>query len=122
MANKITRPAQGVEELQIVNCPCCDGEIQVGDCGYSTFNPGYAKCDSCKRKWSFSDVRDSWEVGQLWNDMASTIRHKLKVLSWVGVKASESIISRDFAAEKMQDEARALLKGLEETVIGADKS
>jgi 3-deoxy-D-arabino-heptulosonate 7-phosphate (DAHP) synthase class II len=118
---KLTRPSSGVEELQIANCPCCDGEVQVGDCGYSSFNPGYAECENCERKWSFSCVRDSWEAGQLWNDLAQRIRHKLEVLSWIGVKASQSIISRDFAAEKLQDEAKVLLKEFEETVIGADK-
>jgi len=119
--NKLTRPSTGVEELQISNCPCCDGEVQVGDCGYSSFNPGWADCKKCNRRWSFSCVRDSWEVGQLWNDRVKIIRHKLEVLSWIGIKASLSIISRDFAAEKLQDEAKVLLREFEETVIGSDK-
>jgi hypothetical protein len=118
---KLTRPSIGVEELVIANCPCCNGEVDVNDCGYSSgFNPGYAKCSSCKRKWSFVCVRDAWEVGHLWNERASNIRHKLEVLSWIGVKASESIISRDFAAEKLQGEAKVLLKDLEKSLIGAD--
>ena len=116
---KLTRPSTVEEELHIANCPCCCGEVEVGDCGYSTFNPGYAQCGDCGRRWTFSCVRDTWEVGQLWNDLAKTIRHKLEVLSWIGVKADTSIISRNFEAEKLQNEAAELLKEFRETVIGA---
>lgn len=117
---KLTRPSNGVEELQIADCPCCDGEVQVGDCGYSSFNPGYAECENCGRKWSFSCVRDSWEAGQLWNDLAKRILHKLEVLSWIGVESRRSI-TRDFRGEEMQEKARLLLDEFRETVIGADK-
>lgn len=118
---QVTRPATGDEVLELANCPCCGGEISVGDCGYSTFNPGWAECKLCKRKWAWSCVKDRWDVGQLWNDLAKLIKHKLSVLSYIGVTRSTSIISRDFRAEKLQEEAAVLLEEFKKTIIGADR-
>lgn len=118
---QLSRQATGFETLDLQKCPCCGGEVLVDDCGYSSFNPGWAQCNGCKRKWSFECVEDAWDAGKRWNELAKVIQHKLKVLSWLGVKASTSIISRDFAAEKLQEEAAALLKEFEVSVIGADE-
>jgi hypothetical protein len=117
---QLSRQAKGFETLDLQKCPCCGGEVLVGDCGYTSFNPGWAQCNKCKRKWSFESVEDSWDAGEQWNALAVKIKHKLKVLSWLGVKASTSIISRDFAAEKLQEEAAKLLKEFEAIVIGAE--
>ena len=38
----ISRP--GTETLRLEDCPCCGGDVSVSDCGYSSFNPGTAKC------------------------------------------------------------------------------
>lgn len=106
---KITRPATGEESLQIEDCPCCGGEISVGDCGYSSFNPGWAECKGkCKRRWSFSCVSDKWEVGERWNKKAVAIRKKLSILSRTKFDAS------DPDAVKMRED-------FETQVIGADK-
>ena len=71
LVKKVTRQIE--EELDIADCPVCCGDIQVSDCGYSTFNPGMAKCLCCSREWTFSCVRDAWEVGELWNELAKKI-------------------------------------------------
>lgn len=55
------------EHLEILPCPFCNGEIKVSDCGYTTFNPGQAKCDKCNKKWKMGYVKNQWEVGLKWN-------------------------------------------------------
>ena len=117
---KIERQAKGVETLTIAKCPCCNGEINVGDCGYSTFNPGWAECLKCKRKWSFNSVNDLWHAGETWNKLAVTIRKKLRILSIITVKSNFSP-SRDYDYEDLEDEAKLLLEEFKELVIGADK-
>lgn len=47
-------------------CPFCDGTVRVSDCGYTTFNPGSAKCDGCKRHWSLGFVEDASEASARW--------------------------------------------------------
>jgi hypothetical protein len=44
----ITRKKEGIETLQINDCPNCNGGVEVWDCGYSSFNPGIAKCLECE--------------------------------------------------------------------------
>lgn len=117
---RLTRPATGEEVLQIDDCPCCGGQVGVGDCGYSTFNPGWAECKKCKRKWSFSCVDDSWAVGLLWNKTAKRIKERLVLLSTIRVDKKTST-SRCFATEVLEESAEELRKELEEYVIGADK-
>jgi hypothetical protein len=118
---KLTRPATGEEVLQISDCPCCGGEIVVGDCGYSTFNPGWAECKRCKRKWSFECVDDSWDAGKRWNEKARVMRRELFLLSCLQVKNSGPTISRNFNDEEIEREAKKMLKRLKEIVIDADK-
>jgi hypothetical protein len=116
----IERPATGKQTMAIADCPCCGGEIAVSDCGYSTFNPGTAKCTGdCKRTWGFSQVEDKWDCGLQWNRRATEIRRKLKLLSLLGVKRRGVSISRDYALEDLEAEAELLLKSFEESVIGA---
>jgi hypothetical protein len=116
----IERQATGKQTMAIADCPCCGGEISVSDCGYSTFNPGTAKCKGdCKRTWSFSQVEDKWDCGLRWNQRAAEIRRKLKLLSLLGVKRTGVSVSRDYHQEELEEEAEKLLKSFEESVIGA---
>jgi len=96
----IERQATGKQTLAIADCPCCGGEVKVSDCGYSTFNPGIAKCiGKCKRNWKLGNVEDRWDCGLEWNKMAAEIRKKLKLLSMLGVKSRGISISRDYHQE-----------------------
>lgn len=106
---EITRPAHGTETLKIERCPNCTGDVQVRDCGYSSFNPGAAECQSCKIKWELGNVDDQWDAGLKWNKLAKRIKGQLQLLDRIKV-ASKFSISRDFHAEDEDDEARKLLK------------
>lgn len=118
---KIERKATGIETLHLAKCPCCGGEVAVGDCGYSSFNPGWAECGKCNRKWSFGIVDDQWAAGERWNELASTIRKKLALMAIIVVKTNAGSVGRNFDAEDREDEAKKLLKELEAYVIGASK-
>lgn len=64
----INRTVNTKETLDILPCPFCNGAVQVRDCGYSTFNPGSAKCEGeCKREWKLGLVDDRWDAGLSWN-------------------------------------------------------
>lgn len=118
MTTTIERP--GTEKLTISDCPCCGGNVEVVDCGYSSFNPGHAQCFGvCAREWSLGYVDDRWDAGERWNKRAREIQTNLRFFAMVKVEQSHGI-SRDFAEEDAADEARKLLKKFEETLIGAD--
>lgn len=114
---EVTRP--GTETLTLAKCPCCGGEVDVWDCGYSSFNPGHAKCEGeCQRKWKLGNVDSRWDAGEAWNRKAKTLSKRLKAFSLLKVDA-KTAISRDYAREDLEDEARRLLSELEAVVIGA---
>lgn len=114
---KITRP--GVEELRLRDCPCCGGSVEVSDCGYASFNPGTAYCrGECKRQWDLGYVNDQWDSGIQWNKTADIISKKLRAFQLIKVD-SKLTITRDFAKEELQEEAKRLLEFLEIEVIGA---
>lgn len=115
----IKRKATGTESLKLEDCPCCGGDIEVGHCGYSQFNPGWAKCnDDCGREWSFDIVDGEWDAGKKWNKRAKEINRKLKLLSILKVDVKHTT-SRDFEREDLEDEAKEMLYGFENLVIGA---
>lgn len=56
--------------MEIKPCPFCGGEVTVGDCGYSSFNPGFADCrGECARHWDLGYVDSAWIAGKRWNSM-----------------------------------------------------
>jgi hypothetical protein len=118
---KITRRATVDQELEIARCPACNAEVDVGDCGYTTFNPGWAECRQCRRKWSFTCVSDSWDVAKRFNEKATEIRRKLRVLSMLEVKQLSGI-GRQFTEEVLAEEAKLLLNEMAETIIDSDKT
>lgn len=66
----ITRTVQKKESLTILPCPFCGGDVVANDCGYSSFNPGFAGCKgTCKRNWKLGWVNTAWDAGKLWNDL-----------------------------------------------------
>jgi len=107
--SEITRQATGTETLQIERCPNCTGDVNVRDCGYSSFNPGVAECQTCRIKWELGCVDDEWDAGLKWNKLCKNIKTKLKLLDRVKVESKFSI-SRDFYEEEKDDSARELLK------------
>jgi len=110
---------QGTETLTIQNCPCCNGEIEVSECGYSSFNPGTAKCvGKCKRKWDLGYVNNEWDCGERWNELSREIKRKLKAFKLLEVNNTLAS-SRDFEREALAEEAELLLKELEEQIIDA---
>lgn len=75
------------ETLDLLPCPFCGGEIITSDCGYTTFNPGSAKClGECQRKWNLGMVEDAWDAGLRWNGLQpkavriEQLRNELKEL------------------------------------------
>lgn len=67
----IMRQVTEKERLPIKPCPFCGGNIIAGDCGYSTFNPGFARCEGkCKREFKLGYVDNRWEAGLRWNEYA----------------------------------------------------
>lgn len=114
----IKRKAVGEETLRITDCPCCGGSIEIGDCGYTTFNPGWAKCEGeCKREWKFSCVDNRWDAGQRWNSLAKKITRKLLVFSLLSVTKYEGT-SRDFDLEEMESQAATMLNELKQSIMG----
>ena len=117
----IERKAAGKETLELATCPCCSGDVTVGDCGYSIFNAGWAKCGGkCKREWKFETVYDEWDAGKKWNTLAGAIKKRLQAFGLLKGDRKLSI-SRDFSREDLEDEAAKLLKSFEATVIGASQ-
>jgi len=116
---KVERKATGMETLFLLNCPCCNGEIEVSECGYSSFNPGTAKCvGQCKREWELGYVNDQWDCGKIWNKLSAEIKRRLAAFELLKVN-NPLTPSRDFAHETLAKEAEVLLKELKEYLIGS---
>lgn len=75
----IVRKSRTEERLVIKPCPICGGDIRASDCGYSSFNPGSAKCKSCKRVWDLGYVDDAWGAGKLWNEEQPKVKQRDKL-------------------------------------------
>lgn len=119
----IERQSTGKQTMAVADCPCCGGSVEVQDCGYTSFNPGVAKCAGrCKRQWSFSSVEDQWDCGVQWNKLAADICQKLRLFSMLCVRSKGMSISRDYHREELEDQAEKLLKSFEDSVIGADRT
>ena len=72
---KLTRMTESEESIDIKPCPFCGGDVHVSDSGYTTFNPGSAKClGKCKREWVLGYVENSWGAGLLWNKLQPKVR------------------------------------------------
>lgn len=109
----VQRKSSKQESLTLAACPCCGGDVSVGDCGYSSFNPGWAQCSGCKRKWRFESVDDEWDAGKRWNKLAAVIQRRLEAFALLRVGRSHS--------EVLKREARALLSKLESTIVGSEE-
>ena len=48
-------------------CPYCGNVPLVRDCGYTTFNPGYSKCKTCKKEWDLGYVDTAEQAIRKWN-------------------------------------------------------
>lgn len=64
---RVTRKHTKTDTLELLPCPDCQGDITAGDCGYSSFNPGWAKCSGCGREWDLGYVNNAWDAGEYWN-------------------------------------------------------
>jgi hypothetical protein len=109
----IERKIAGTETLDIEGCPCCGGEITVGDCGYSTFNPGWAKCGgTCKREWKWETVENERELGKQWNARAKEIQRRLQCSSYLKVA--------DNCPGHLVSDAKSMLVEIERSLIGSE--
>jgi len=118
--SEVTRP--GVETLKLLDCPCCGGSVDVFECGYSSFNPGSARCQGeCRRVWELGYVDSEWDCGERWNEKAAEIAKGLRAFSLIRVD-KKLTVSRDFSAEALHEKADRLLKKLEQSIIGAKPS
>lgn len=116
---KLTRTINKTETLSILPCPACGTDVMIRDCGYSTFNAGVAECCkdvSCGMKWDLDFVQDKWDAGLKWNELCRSINHKLHLLSLLEVK-SETSISRDFAREDKEQEAKVFKEEIRLLII-----
>lgn len=114
--SEVTRP--GVETLKLLNCPCCGGDIDVFECGYSSFNPGSARCQGeCRRVWELGYVDSEWDCGERWNKKSATISKRLRALGLLkaGLRMTEDT---EIASREAQEEAILLLDDLEVAIIG----
>lgn len=117
----IQRQATGIETLEIADCPCCGGGITIGDCGYSSFNPGFAQCTGeCKRKWKFANVDDQWDAGNQWNSMARQIRFQTHAFTMLAVD-SGLYKGNTFTIHVLKLQAKIMLDYLEKLIIGAEQ-
>ena len=118
--SELKRTTTVEETLKIEPCPCCGGEVKVMDECYSSFNPGRAECNRCKRKWSLGFVTNAWACGMAWNKRAAVIRRKLMLLSMLSYDRSRepsvNVNDEDFPLA-----VRELKTDLENFIIGADK-
>ena len=111
----LKRPAiDRYEVLVLADCPSCGGDIEVGDCGYSTFNCGHAECAACKRRWNFAIVEDRWDAGRRWNAKAKAIEERLKLLSLLKVESNP-----DFG-RVIEVQAEKFLDELKKQIIGGE--
>jgi hypothetical protein len=103
---KLTRIINKQEELTILPCPSCnsDSALLVGDCGYTSFNPGIAKCIYCNLEWNLGFVGDQWSAGLKWNKLCREINRKLRLLSLLKPESKLSV-SRDYEAENDEFDA-----------------
>ena len=50
---------------------CCSENIEIDDCGYSTFNVAWGKCLDCKNEITISpcgcDIKKSY-IAKIWNE------------------------------------------------------
>lgn len=113
----LTKKIQTNQTLHISICPCCNGDVLVRDCGYSSFNPGTAKCaGECKKEWKLGYVDDEFDAGKRWNVLAKSIKDKLGLLKLITVNRVFSI-SRDFYREEQEDKAEKLLEDIKNRII-----
>ena len=107
---KITRVATVTEELIICSCPVCDGIIQVSDSGYSSFNPGEARClnAGCRQQWKLGFVENQWDAGMKWNNLCGKIKSQLNGLKLIKVEKGpfgcwSSIANSEKLLQKFKD-------------------
>lgn len=85
----ITKSTPSTETVYVAPCLKCGGEnIHIGDCGYSSFNVAYGKCQNpqCKHEVKFNC---GWDVEQkaiveVWNkanDIDLLIEQKLNSIA-----------------------------------------
>lgn len=116
--SNITRP--GTETLKIEPCPCCGGEVNVSDCGYSSFNPGFAHClGECGREWDLGYVDNEWNAGEIWNATSKRISIDFHALALIAI---EKRASPNRATKALEKRAEELLDGVLENIIGATKT
>ena len=70
---------------KINNCLSCGGDdIEISDCGYSSFNCGSVKCRGCGKKFKTglgcNDDDNRKSLIKLWNSNNPTKKQQLKLL------------------------------------------
>lgn len=111
--SEVTRTRIGTETLQLKPCPVCSGDIYVWDCGYASFNPGWAKCRKCQRQWDMGYVNDEWGAGVNWNRKTVQITEDLAAFGMI------KIVSKRSATAVTAKRAKQLYDDLRQRVIGA---
>lgn len=116
---EISRTTTKKETLKLLDCPVCGegGDLTVTDCGYSSFNPGEARCSVCRRIWRLGYVDDRWQAGEFWNSKCKQILEKLEILKYIKVDKSFSI-TRNFHREEQEEKAQRMLDKLKNDIIG----
>ena len=115
----IHRKVSKNETLKIHPCPYCEGDVKVRECGYTTFNPGYASCSTCKKEWSLGYVDDQWGAGEVWNEKAAKMAGRIGQLRFIKMRFEAGRMlspSRDCQNEAMEE---GCLKLLDDLIKGA---
>jgi len=116
----IKRKRNRTETLKISDCPACGGDVWASDCGYSSFNPGFAKCrGECKREWKLGYVDSEWHAGKIWNAKVAETKRQLRIIAHLKQRYRSPVMpSRDFSQEEFEATVLEYLQKLELDAIG----
>ena len=105
---EIKRTIAREETLKLQPCPVCGGSVLAGDCGYSSCNPGWARCPACDLSWDLGYVQNEWHAGEQWNEHVLKVRRKMAVLELLKVDRKFTP-SRDYRLEEMWEDTICLV-------------
>lgn len=107
--------------LRLSVCPGCGGnKIEIGDCGYSSFNIGWVKCLSCKHehKPGYVGCFPENELAKSWNDHCLEV-YKEELAGVEKQKAKESALQEAInqALKPSQDLLNEAYDALNEALV-----
>ncbi|MFC4236391.1 hypothetical protein ACFOY8_14395 [Thalassospira xianhensis] len=115
---KVTETKKVTREIHVASCiKCGSDDVQITDCGYSSFNMGGGTCKSCKHSVSDScDISPSKdELARIWNK-----KNDIKALIAAQQKKIETATSKIEELKALDQKYRDAKAGLKRTGQGFD--